>query len=173
MERTHVEVARSDHCHIVIDAHRFGVEQDRCVVLIDVHSCIEQVLVVGTLCIAHQELIRHLRVDQLDVYPTLCRTGDCRHQRVVSTKYGLLMTTVFCAAWIKEVNSFRLFSCSKPEPLGSTWQRISPAAIGTRAVSGAVSLLSKTPVSEYQSVRKAASSWAAMGPVTFATSSSW
>lgn len=35
---------------------------------------------------AHQELIGHLRVDQLDIYPTLHRTRDGRHQRVVRDK---------------------------------------------------------------------------------------
>jgi hypothetical protein len=88
------------------------------------------------------------------------------------TKYGLVITSVCRAAWTREANSFRLFSFSKPEPPGNTWQSMSPQAWSARVVSGAAWRLSRMPVSAYQSVMKAASSWAAMACCWLASSCS-
>ena len=88
-ERANVHVARSDHGDVIVDGDVLGVQQNGVFVPVDLHPGFEHLLVVGTLGMAHQELVAGLRIDQGHLHSPLGCAGQGRHQGIIGDEIGI------------------------------------------------------------------------------------
>ena len=66
-EGAHVHVGRADRAQAAVDDHILGVQHSRLAVQVDAHARPEECPVVGTLCVADQELVELLGKKELDL----------------------------------------------------------------------------------------------------------